>query len=168
MTKILGWNHPPLKIPEVPIPCMMFSSTSYDQEFPFIDRKTDLGTKVSTKPYIISTEVGSEGKLKSPSQAEEVLNGQTDNARAQNNLLKKINEKIDKICTKVSTNDENLPYLSERMEKQHHQLSKEISRLEEEWRKTAFGVASNAKEREIRRLKAQVQDLDRYIESKII
>ncbi|XP_014619596.1 uncharacterized protein [Glycine max] len=75
MVEILGWNHPSLKIPEAPIPCMMFASTtSYDQEFPSLDRKADPVTKVSTKPYIIPTEVGPEGKLKSPSQAEEVLN----------------------------------------------------------------------------------------------
>ena len=54
------------------------------------------------------------------------------------------------------------------MKKQYHQLSKEISRLEEEWRNTTFGAVSAAKEREIRRFKAQVQDLDRYIESKMI
>ncbi|KAG5032675.1 hypothetical protein JHK82_016250 [Glycine max] len=168
MAEILGWSHPSLKIPATPIPCMMLSSTSYDQEFPSLDKKTDPVTKVSTKPYIIPTEVGPEGKLKSPSQVEEVLNWQADNARAQNHFLKKIDEKIDRICTQVSTNDEKLQYLPDRMKKQYHQLSKEIARLEEEWRKTAFGVASNAKEREIRRLKAQVQDLDRYIESKII
>ena len=106
---------------------MMFSSTSYDQEFPSLDKKTDLVTKVSTKLYIIPTEVGPEGKLKSPSQAEEVLNWQTDNAGAQNHLLKKIDEKMDKICIQVSTNDEKLQYLSDRMKKQYHQLSKEIA-----------------------------------------
>jgi len=74
MAEILGWNHPSLKIPKAPIPCMMFSSTLYDQEFPSLDRKIDPMTKVSTKPYIIPTEVGPKGKLKSPSQAEEVLN----------------------------------------------------------------------------------------------
>ena len=57
MAEILGWNHPSLKIPKAPIPCMMFSSTSYDQEFPSFDRKTDPVTKVSTKPHIIPTEV---------------------------------------------------------------------------------------------------------------
>ncbi|KAG5091353.1 hypothetical protein JHK82_050131 [Glycine max] len=56
MAEILGWNHPSLKIPKAPIPCMMFSSTSYDQEFPSFDRKTDPVTKVSTKPHIIPTE----------------------------------------------------------------------------------------------------------------
>jgi len=61
---------------------MMFSSTSYDQKFPSLHRKTDPVTKVSTKPYIIPMEVGPERKLKSPSQAEEVLNWETDNARA--------------------------------------------------------------------------------------
>jgi len=147
---------------------MMFSSTSYDQEFPSLDRKTNPVTKISTKSHIIPTEVGPEGKLKSLSQAEEVLNWQADNARAQNHLLKKINEKIDKIYTQVRTNDERLQYLSERMKKQYHQLSKEISYLEEEWRKPIFGAISNAKEREIRRFKAQVQDLDRYIKLKMI
>ena len=68
----------------------------------------------------------------------------------------------------MSTNDEKLQYLSERMKKQYHQLSKEISRFEEEWRNTTFGAAFDAQKREIRRLKAQVQDLDRYIESKMI
>ena len=68
----------------------------------------------------------------------------------------------------MSTNDKKLQYLSERMKKQYHLLSKEISCLVEEWRKTTFRAASDAKEREIRRLKAQVQDLDRYIESKMI
>ena len=82
--------------------------------------------------------------------------------------MKKIDEKIDKIYTQVSTNDERIQYLSKRMKKQYHQLSKEISRLEEEWRNTTFGAVSAAKEREIRRFKAQVQDLDRYIESKMI
>ena len=104
----------------------------YDQEFPSLEKKTDPVTKVSTKPYIIPTEVGPEGKLKSPSQAEEVLNWQTDNVRAQNHLLKKIDEKIDKICTQVSTNDEKLQYLSKGVKKQYHQLSKEIRRMEKD------------------------------------
>jgi len=146
MAKILGWNHPSLKIPEALIPCMMFSSTSYNQEFPSLDREIDQVTKVSTKPYIIPMEVGSEGKLKSLSQAEEVLNGQTDNVRAHNHLLKKIDEKIDKIYTQVSTNDKRY-CLKGWMKKQYHQLSKEISRLEEEWRKTTFGAAAHAKKK---------------------
>ena len=54
MVVILGLNHLSLNIPEAHIPCMMFSSTSYEQEFPSLDRKTDPVTKVSTKPYIIS------------------------------------------------------------------------------------------------------------------
>ena len=64
MAEVLGWNHPTLKIPEAHIPCMMFSSTSYNQEFPSLDREIDPVTKVSTKPYIIPMEVGPEGKLR--------------------------------------------------------------------------------------------------------
>ena len=81
--------------------------------------------------------------------------------------MKRIDENIDKIYTQVSTGDEKFQYLSERTEKQYHQLSKEITRLEDEWKNTTFGAILDAKEREIRRLKAQVQDLDRYIESKM-
>jgi len=43
-----------LRILEALIPCMIFSSTSYEQEFPSLDKKTDPVTKVSTKPHIIS------------------------------------------------------------------------------------------------------------------
>jgi len=59
-------------------------------------------------------------------------NWHTDNTRAHNHLLKKIDEKIDKICTQVSTNDEKLQYLSKGVKKQYHQLSKEIRRMEKD------------------------------------
>ncbi|WVZ19542.1 hypothetical protein V8G54_006864 [Vigna mungo] len=57
--------------------------------------------------------------------------------------------------------------LSERMKEHYAYLTTEISRLEEEWKKTTFGETSQAKEREIKKLKAQLQDLDHYIESKM-
>ncbi|WVY93330.1 hypothetical protein V8G54_032418 [Vigna mungo] len=46
-------------------------------------------------------------------------------------------------------------------------LTAEISRLEEEWKRTTFGETSHATKREIKKLKAQLHDLDHYIESKI-
>jgi len=48
----------------------------------------------------------------------------------------------------------------------YKQLSLEISRLKEEWKSMTFGEASHAKEREIRRLKAQIKEMDDYIAAK--
>ncbi|RDX65601.1 hypothetical protein CR513_55733, partial [Mucuna pruriens] len=63
-----------------PISCMMFTET----DFPPMERKVDVTTKVTTKPHISSSEIGADGRPKPLSQAEEVLNWQTENARAQN------------------------------------------------------------------------------------
>ncbi|RDX84613.1 hypothetical protein CR513_34315, partial [Mucuna pruriens] len=145
-----------------PVPCMMFIET----DFPSLERKVDVTTKVTTKPHITSSEVGTDERPKPLSQAEEVLNWQTDNARAQNLLLKKIDEKVDKISFKVDKCDERLEVLSDRMRKLYHQLTAEISKNEEEWRKLKFGEESNRKEREVCRLKAELYELENYIERK--
>ncbi|RDX86622.1 hypothetical protein CR513_32028, partial [Mucuna pruriens] len=150
------------KIPS-PIPCMMFT----EADFPPMERKVDVTTKVTTKPHISSSEIGTDGRPKPLSQAEEVLNWQTENARAQNLLLKKIDDKVNKISSTVDKCDERLEVLSERMRKLYHQLTAEISKNEEEWRKLKFGEESNKKEREVRRLKAELYELENYIERKM-
>lgn len=55
-----------------PIPCMMFSS--YRHEFPALERKTNLTTKLGTKWTIQQNEVLPNGKLKPLRQAKEILN----------------------------------------------------------------------------------------------
>jgi len=60
-----------------PIPCMMFNTTS-SEDFPPLERKTDPVSRISSKPHVVSQEVGSDGKMKPLSQAEEVLNWQTE------------------------------------------------------------------------------------------
>ncbi|RDX80469.1 hypothetical protein CR513_38976, partial [Mucuna pruriens] len=147
------------------IPCMML--TTYKQEFPPLERKTDPVTKIATKPHISPSEVGTDGKTKPLSQVEEVLNWQTENARVQNSILMKIDQQVDKISSKLDRSDERLDLLSEKMKKLYHQLKDDIVRLDSEWKKTKFGEASNQKEREVRRLKAELQEMENYMDRKM-
>ena len=88
-------------------PCMMFSfaSTSYDDDFPTLERKSHPETKIQSRPFTQYREVFAEGLPKPPSQAEEVLNWHTLNSRAQNQLLKKIDTKLDRVVTQTSLTD---------------------------------------------------------------
>jgi len=148
-----------------PIPCMMFNTAS-SEDFPPLEKKTDPVSRISSKPHVVSQEVGSDGKMKPLSQAEEVLNWQTENARAQNSILQRLDQKMETISMHLEKSDEKLQLLSSKMRKYYKQLSSEISRLDEEWKSMTFGEASHAKEREIRRLKAQIKELDDYISAK--
>ncbi|KAJ9146940.1 hypothetical protein P3X46_029153 [Hevea brasiliensis] len=97
-------NYPPLKpvsSPQTSLPlvqpCMMFSPSSYEADFPSLAQQTDQQTKISTRPFIHSTKVDSEGQTTPITQAEEVLNWQTKNAAVQNKALQRINSKIDQV-----------------------------------------------------------------------
>ncbi|KAJ9140858.1 hypothetical protein P3X46_031453 [Hevea brasiliensis] len=64
-----GKKLPPLKPvssppPALPLvqPCMMFSPASYEVDFPPLAQQTDQQTKISTRPFIHSTKVDSEGR----------------------------------------------------------------------------------------------------------
>ncbi|BAT74322.1 hypothetical protein VIGAN_01197100 [Vigna angularis var. angularis] len=79
-------------------------------------------------------------------------------------MLRRIDQKIDGLSSQMKNTDARLEHLFERMKEHYVYLTAEISRLEEEWKRTTFGETSQAKEREIKKLKAQLQDLDHYIE----
>ncbi|RDX82733.1 hypothetical protein CR513_36434, partial [Mucuna pruriens] len=83
------------------IPCMMFTESTYEQEFPSLERKVYPVTKITTKPNISSLEIGPDGRSKPLSQAEEVFNWQTKNAKVQNSILKKIDERMEKISSRL-------------------------------------------------------------------
>ena len=119
---------------------MMFNTAS-SEDFPPLERKTDPVSRISSKPHVVSQEVGSDGKMKSLSQAEEVLNWQTENARAQNSILQRLDQKMETISMHLEKSDEKLQLLSSKMRKYYKQLSSEISRLEEEWKSMTFGEA---------------------------
>ncbi|KAI9107286.1 hypothetical protein K1719_021674 [Acacia pycnantha] len=72
----------------------------YEQEFPPLERRVDQNTKVPSKPYIVPNIVDAQGNYQS-SQAEEVLNWQTQNAVSQNIALRRIDYKLDSLTTKT-------------------------------------------------------------------
>ncbi|KAJ9132706.1 hypothetical protein P3X46_033544 [Hevea brasiliensis] len=103
-----GLRLPPLKSvssppPALPLvqPCMIFSPASYKTDFPPLAQQTDQQTKISTRPFIHSTKVDSEGQITPITQAEEVLNWQTKNATVQNKTLQRIDSKIDQVLTRT-------------------------------------------------------------------
>ena len=57
-------------------PCMMFSSSSYQEQFPPLEKQIDPQTKVTTKPFVHSP-VTPNGQLEEPKPFEAVLNWQT-------------------------------------------------------------------------------------------
>ncbi|KAL0444653.1 UNVERIFIED_CONTAM: polyprotein [Sesamum latifolium] len=127
-------DHLSLRTPQ---PCMMFQ---YDTDFPPMERYVDSAQKYSSKPYVQNNVVDSEGKLKPLTQAEEVLNWQTTNARAQNRSLTTLDTKMDQVLAKL---DRDLRFLIDQRD---------------------FGVEFNQKEAEIRRLKKELAQIeqDRY------
>ncbi|KAK4382258.1 polyprotein [Sesamum angolense] len=85
-----------------PQSCMMFQ---YETDFPPMERYVDSAQKYSSKPYVQNNVVDSEGKLKPLTQAEEVLNWQTTNARAQNRSLTTLDAKMDRVLSRVQTTE---------------------------------------------------------------
>nr|KYP54834.1 polyprotein [Cajanus cajan] len=152
--------------------CWMHSGDTSEEEdsesdkFPPLERKINPSTRYSTKPTIIPSEIGTDGKPKVLSQAEEVLNWQTENAQAQNSLLKKIDDKVTKMSSSMQKSEDKLDYLSSKMKSYYQKLTADISRLENEIKNIPFGAALNEKDREIRSLKAQLFQLEEQIEQK--
>ncbi|KAI5420414.1 hypothetical protein KIW84_044273 [Lathyrus oleraceus] len=76
--------HPPAVVQQTP--CFMYSvaTSEYERQFPSMERKMDPITGRTSKPFIHPSEVQPDGKLKPLSQAEEVLNWQSENMVSQN------------------------------------------------------------------------------------
>ncbi|KAH9704985.1 hypothetical protein KPL70_011692 [Citrus sinensis] len=123
----------PIPLPTPPLTCMMFSSTSsdYSSSFPPLDTHTDSQRNVVSKPFVPSP-ITSSGHLEPPKPFESVLNWQTQNARAQNDTLLNINSKVEKISL----------------------------RTEQLETKCYYGPEFDQKEREIRRLKAELDQIE--------
>ena len=77
--------------------CMMFSSSSYHEQFPQLEKQTDPQTKVTTKPFVHSP-VTPNVQLEESKPFEAVLNWQTQNAKAQNLAFRSFDEKNRESC----------------------------------------------------------------------
>ncbi|KAH9697996.1 hypothetical protein KPL71_023832 [Citrus sinensis] len=89
---------PDPKPPVQPIrSCLIFSSQSYEESFPLLEKQTDTQTRVVSKPFVQSP-VTASGHPEEPKQYKAVLNWQTRNANAQNQTLKQLGKKIDRVA----------------------------------------------------------------------
>ncbi|KAH9792652.1 hypothetical protein KPL71_004214 [Citrus sinensis] len=69
--------------------CLMFSSHSYEESFPPLEKQIDTQTRVTSKPFVQSP-ITASGQPEEPKQYEAVLNWQTKNASAQNQTLQQL------------------------------------------------------------------------------
>ena len=81
-------------------PCMMFSSSSYQEQLPPLEKQIDPQTKATTKPFVHSP-ITSNCQLKEPKPFEAILNWQTQNTRAQNSAFRSLDEKFEKVAFQV-------------------------------------------------------------------
>ena len=138
-----------------PIPCYMTSK--YDQDFPPLEPSSNPENNRFSRTFIQSTEVLPNGSLKHPSQAEQVLNWQTHNARIQNRVLTSIVQKIDRVSHHVSQHEHSLQRMDTVFRYLFNDLQSKISKLDVDLHRYInhgyFGPDFDKKEREIKRLR---------------
>lgn len=159
--------HPPTVVQ--PIPCFMYSAATpeYERQFPSLERKMDPITSRTSKPFIHPSEVQPDGKLKPLTQAEEVLNWQSENMVSQNEILQSLDKRVDKIAEKIDETNDNLKVLSQKIQKHYRSLKAQVSQLDRDLRQMleerTFGKTFYQKEREIRNLQGQVKEIDDFL-----
>ena len=109
--------------------CMMFSSSSYQDQFPPLEKQTDPRTKVTTKPFIHSP-VAPNGQLKEPKSFEAVLNWQTQNARAQNSAFRSLDKKIEKVAFQVKQTDTKVDKITSQLEHMYLDMQNRVTQLD--------------------------------------
>nr|ARO38276.1 polyprotein [Citrus endogenous pararetrovirus] len=144
---------------------MMFSSTSsdYSSSFPPLETHTDSQRNVVSKPFVPSP-ITSTGHLEPPKPFESVLNWQTQNARAQNDTLLHINSKVENISLRTEQIETKVDSITAQMQQIHQNLQSRIGQLDSELRamlaQRYYGPEFDQKEREIRRLKAELDQIE--------
>ncbi|KAH9780637.1 hypothetical protein KPL71_008149 [Citrus sinensis] len=148
-----------------PLACMMFSSTSsdYSSSFPSLEPHTDPQRNVVSKPFIPSP-ITSTCHLEPPKPFESVLNWQTQNARAQNDTLLHLNSKVENISLRTEQIETKVDSIAAQMQQIYQNLQSRISQLDSELRAMLAhrysGPEFDQKEREIRRLKAELAQIE--------
>ncbi|KAH9734700.1 hypothetical protein KPL71_017464 [Citrus sinensis] len=118
---------------------------------------------VVSKPFIPSP-ITSTGHLESPKPFESVLNWQTQNARAQNDTLLHLNPKVEHISLRTEQIETKVDSITAQMQQIHQNLHSRIGQLDSELRAMLAhrynGPEFDQKEREIRRLKAELAQIE--------
>ncbi|KAH9668983.1 hypothetical protein KPL70_021605 [Citrus sinensis] len=141
----------------------LLTSSDYSSSFPSLDTHTDSQRNVVSKPFVPSP-ITSSGHLEPPKPFESVLNWQTQNARAQNDTLVNINSKVEKISLRTEQLETKVDSISAQMQQIHQNLQSRIGQLDSELRAMLAhrynGPEFDQKEREIRRLKAELAQIE--------
>ncbi|KAK2665951.1 hypothetical protein Ddye_004525 [Dipteronia dyeriana] len=152
-------------LPPTPVPNPCYMASNYDKYFPPLESSSNPERNLFSRPYIQSTEVLPDGSIKQPSQAEQVLNWHTRNATAKNIVLHSIDQKIDKVSHHVSQHDNQLQHLDSTLRNIYIDLQSRVSRLDVDLHQYIsqgyFGPEFDSKEREIRQLKDQLDQITR-------
>ncbi|KAH9769474.1 hypothetical protein KPL71_012014 [Citrus sinensis] len=155
----------PIPLLTPPLTCMMFSSTSldYSSSFPPLEPHTDSHQNVVSKPFIPSP-ITSTGHLEPPKPFESIINWQTQNARAQNDTLLNINSKVENISLRTEQLETKVDSISAQMQQIHQNLQSRITQLDSELQamlaQRYYGPEFDQKEKEIRRLKAELAQIE--------
>ncbi|KAH9769515.1 hypothetical protein KPL71_012031 [Citrus sinensis] len=124
---------------------------------------TDSHRNVVSKPFIPSP-ITSTGYLEPPKPFESVLNWQTQNARAQNDTLLNINSKVENTSLRTEQLETKVDFISAQMQQIHQNLQSRITQLDSELRamlaQRYYDSEFDQKEREIRRLKAELAQIE--------
>ncbi|KAK2643039.1 hypothetical protein Ddye_024802 [Dipteronia dyeriana] len=138
-------------------------ASSYDKDFPHLESSSNPERNLFSKPFIQPSEVLPDRSLKQPSQAEQVLNWHTRNATVQNRVLHSIDKKIDQVSHQVSQHDHQLQHLDSTLRNMYTDLLSRVSRLDVDLHQYInqwyFGPEFDSKEREIRQLKDQLDQI---------
>ena len=137
----------------------MFSSQSYEELFPPLEKQTDTQTRVISKPFVQSP-VTAYRQPEEPKQYKVVLNWQTKNANAQNQSLQQLGKKIDRVASQVSQTETKVDSISNRLDQMYIHLQDRIAELDTDLRRMInnhiWGPEFNKKEAEIRKLKVEL------------
>ncbi|KAK1583991.1 hypothetical protein Q3G72_028932 [Acer saccharum] len=104
-------SQPNILVPTLPPPILCYMTSDYDCDFPPLEPSSNSEKTRFSRPFVQTTEVQPDGSLKQPSQAEQILNWQSHNARAQNRVVNYIDQKIDRVTRHVSQHDHHLKIL---------------------------------------------------------
>ena len=143
----------------------MFSSSSqsYQESFPPLEKQTNPQTKIVSQPFVQSP-ITFSGQPEALKQYEAALNWQTQNANAQNQALRNLGRKIDKVTTYVTKTETKVDSLNAQLEHIYLNLQNRISELDVDLitmiNNRIWGLEFNKKESEIRKLKAELARID--------
>jgi len=119
---------------------------------------------VLTKPFLQPTEILPDGTYKPSTQAKEASNWQTTNSLAQNNLLKVIEKKVNKMTEAFQYQ---LNQMSEKIQKAYAVTKQKIEALEKEMEKKAERSfhENSRREQELQKLRKQVSEIEEYVKT---